>query len=193
MEITSKDFRRLTAWPLLLAVSILAAPISGFAQLMQADDYFHQGAQDYIFGEKEKASDSRCYRPPVVSERPKIDCRGQIAGEERATTSNKTNPRIQQIRIRKKQDKQDQQKNSQNQNQKQQQQQQAQNDQQKQDEQKKQQQEQQAKQDQQKKEQEAQANKSDERQPGGRNQPGRHDDGANDATGGPPTSRRATR
>ena len=53
MEITLRDYRKLTAWPLLLLVSFLCAPRLRAAET--ADDYFHTGAQDYIFGEKKKA------------------------------------------------------------------------------------------------------------------------------------------
>jgi Ca-activated chloride channel family protein len=54
METTLKDYRRLTGWPSLLILNFLLSPIWAFAQA-SADDYFHQGAQYYIFGQKSNA------------------------------------------------------------------------------------------------------------------------------------------
>jgi outer membrane biosynthesis protein TonB len=55
MQITSKDFRKLTVWPSLLILSLLTAPALAFGQTT-AEDYFHEGAQYYVFGDKADAA-----------------------------------------------------------------------------------------------------------------------------------------
>jgi outer membrane biosynthesis protein TonB len=55
MKITSKDYRKLTVWRFLLILNLLIAPLCAIAQT-NAEDYFHGGAQNYIFGDKKKAA-----------------------------------------------------------------------------------------------------------------------------------------
>jgi hypothetical protein len=42
-------------WPFLLILNLLIAPLCAIAQT-NAEDYFHGGAQNYIFGDKKKAA-----------------------------------------------------------------------------------------------------------------------------------------
>ena len=55
MEITSRDYRRLTVWRRLLILNLLLAPVWAFGQT-NAEGYFHKGAQYYIFGDKPAAT-----------------------------------------------------------------------------------------------------------------------------------------
>jgi hypothetical protein len=148
---------------LLLGISLWLGAESGFGQLKQAEDFFHEGAQDYIFGQKEEAGKAIATGLQYYPGDPQLTAVARLLQKkEQQQQQNQSKQNKDQKQQEQKKDSQDQ---KDKQNQQQQQQQQAKNDQQKKDEQKKP-QEQQAKQGKDKKDKEAQANKSDERDKG---------------------------
>jgi superfamily II DNA/RNA helicase len=64
-------------WRLLLIINLLLAPAGAFAQT-NADDYFHRGAQYYIFGEKTNAVRAIVNGLRVYPQDPKLNAVAQL-------------------------------------------------------------------------------------------------------------------
>jgi outer membrane biosynthesis protein TonB len=140
-------------WRILLLVNLLVAPIRAIAQ--SADEYFHHGAQYYIFGEKDKAKTEILTGLQMYPTDPKLNAVAQLLKKKESQEDQKNSKKDQ-----KQQNQKDQQQQSGKQDQKQDQK----SEQQKKDQEKAQQE--QAKKDQEKKDQQAQANPSDQRDKG---------------------------
>jgi outer membrane biosynthesis protein TonB len=134
-------------WRFLLILSLLTAPLWAIGQT--ADDYFHNGAQAYIFGDKKKAETEIYTGLRMYPTDPKLNAVAKLLQKKDPKDQDKSKNSQQNQQQNKDQQQQQQQKQGQK------------SDQQKKDEEKARQE--QAKKDQEKKEQQAQANKADQK------------------------------